>query len=294
MRLLKRTRPASGKAPRRVVRPAPRRRPKPSWLRPVLRITAIGTIAVAFGSGIGWAWQSGTVDRAWSSMVTDLHTISAEQGLAINDVLVTGRVETASDALLAALEVERGMPILALDLAALRDRVVALPWVKAARVERRLPDTLYVALEERRPIGLWQRNGRLSLVDADGTVILENDIGRFGALPVLVGDDAPVRAAAALAMLSSEPDLVTRVRALTWVGGRRWTVQLDAGDGVDIDVQLPESGAASAWAQLASLERDHGLLGREVMTIDLRIPDQLIVRVPGDAKQRPVAPGKNT
>ena len=118
MRLLKRTRPASGKAPRRVVRPAPRRRPKPSWLRPVLRITAIGTIAVAFGSGIGWAWQSGTVDRAWSSMVTDLHTISAEQGLAINDVLVTGRVETASDALLAALEVERGMPILALDLAA--------------------------------------------------------------------------------------------------------------------------------------------------------------------------------
>ena len=111
---------------------------------------------------------------------------------------------------------------------------------------------------------------------------------------MLVGDDAPVRAAAALAMLSSEPDLVTRVRALTWVGGRRWTVQLDAGDGVDIDVQLPESGAASAWAQLASLERDHGLLGREVMTIDLRIPDQLIVRVPGDAKQRPVAPGKNT
>ncbi|NQW12034.1 MAG: FtsQ-type POTRA domain-containing protein [Alphaproteobacteria bacterium] len=290
MRFLMRTRSTPRKATRRVVR----RRPKPSWLRPALRITAIGAFAVACGSGIGWAWQSGTVQRVWSSTVAGVHTIAAEQGLAVNDVLVTGRGETAADDLLAALDVRRGMPILALDLTALRDRVAALPWIKTVRVERRLPDTLYVAIEERRPIGLWQRNGKLSLVDAEGTVIPESNIRRFGALPVLIGDDAPARAAAALAMLSGEPDLRTRVRALTWVGGRRWTIRLDAGGGVSIDVQLPEGDAASAWAHLAALERDHGVLGREVMTIDLRIPDQLIVRVPGGAEERAIAPGKNT
>lgn len=271
-----------------------RRRPAPNWLRPALRIGAVGAIAVALGGGIGWTWQSGMADRAWSTAIAKAYAISADHGLAIDDVLVTGRAETDAEMLLAALDVRRGMPILALDLPALHERVTALPWVRTARVERRLPGTLYIAIEERRPIGLWQRQGRLSLVDAEGTVILENEVGRFGALPVLVGDDAPARAAEALTMLASEPDLLSRVRALTWVGGRRWTVRLSAGNGTAIDVQLPETDAASAWTQLAALERDHGVLGREVMTIDLRIPDQLIVRVPGDAKERPVVPGKNT
>lgn len=291
MRFVKRTRATPNGKSRRGVS---RRRPTPSWLRPALRIGTVGAIAVALGGGIGWAWQSGMVDRTWSTAIAKAYAVSADHGLAVNDVLVTGRAETDAERLLAALDVRRGMPILALDLAALHDRVTALPWVRAVRVERRLPGTLYIAIEERRPIGLWQRQGRLSLVDTEGAVILENDIGRFGALPVLVGDEAPARAAKALTMLASEPDLLSRVRALTWVGGRRWTIRLSAGSDTAIDVQLPENDAASAWAQLAALERDHGVLSREVMTIDLRIPDQLIVRVPGDAKERPAVPGKNT
>ena len=95
-------------------------------------------------------------------------------------------------------------------------------------------------------------------------------------------------------MLAREPDLLARVRALTWVGDRRWTVRLDDLQGGGIDVQLPESGAAAAWTQLAVMERDHGVLRREVTTVDLRIPNQLIVRVPPGAEERAKAPGKNT
>jgi len=35
---------------------------------------------------------------------------------------------------------------------------------------------------------------------------------------------------------------------------------------------------AAAWAQLARMQRDHKLLERDVITIDLRMPDRLVVR----------------
>ena len=95
-------------------------------------------------------------------------------------------------------------------------------------------------------------------------------------------------------MLASEPDLLTRVRALTLIGDRLWTVRLDDLQGGGIDVQLPENCAAAAWTQLGTMERYHGVLKRDVMIVDLRIPNQLIVRVTPAAAERATAPGKNT
>jgi len=270
-----------------------RRRARPAWLAPVLRWTA-GAVALAtLGGTIGWAVESGRVEAAWTAAVDGMHRISADAGLAVGDVLVIGRRETDAATLLDVVGVERGMPILAVDLTAVRQRVETLPWVKEARVERHLPDTLFIALTERRPLALWQRHRALALVDEDGVVITDGKLGRFRALPIVIGNGAPERAREAIAMLAGEPDLLARVRALTWVGDRRWTVRLDDLHGGGIDVQLPESGAAAAWSQLALMERDHGVLSREVTTVDLRIPNQLIVRVPPGAEERAKAPGKN-
>lgn len=272
----------------------PRRRARPAWLAPLLRWTG-GAVALAvLGGVIGWAVESGRVASAWDTTVTGVHRITADAGLAVDDVLVTGRRETDPATLLDVVGVERGMPILAVDLDAVRQRVEALPWVKSVRVERHLPDTLFIALTERRPLALWQRHRALALVDEEGVVITDRKLGRFARLPIVIGNGAPERAREAIAMLAGEPDLLARVRALTWVGDRRWTVRLDDLQGGGIDVQLPESGAAAAWTQLAVMERDHGVLKREVTTVDLRIPNQLIVRVPPDAAERAAAPGKNT
>lgn len=272
----------------------PRRRARPAWLAPVLRWTA-GAVALAAGGGvIGWAVESGRVATAWDTTVAGLHQATADAGLAVGDVLVTGRRETDAATLLEVVGVDRGMPILAVDLDAVRERVTALPWVRSVRVERHLPDTLFIALTERRPLALWQRHRALALVDEEGVVITDHALERFAHLPIVIGNGAPERARAAIAMLAGEPDLLVRVRALTWIGDRRWTVRLDDLQGSGIDVQLPESGAAAAWAQLAVMERDHGVLKREVTTVDLRIPNQLIVRVPPDSAEPPAAPGKNT
>lgn len=272
-------------------KPAARRhRPAPAWRGHLLRFGALAVVIVGAGTAIGWTVQSGRLTKAWSTVTTDVLQVTADAGLSINDVLVSGRENTNRAALLEQVGVQRGTPILAIDLMEMRARVIDLPWVKDARIERRLPDTVHVTLVERRPLALWQRGRDFTLVDQDGVAIDGQDIRRFHDLPIVIGEEAPKRASAALAMLSSAPELLQRVRALTWVSGRRWTIRLNNG----MDVELPEVDPAGAWTHLASLAREHGVLERDVVTIDLRIPDQLIMRVTPAARERAQSPGENT
>ena len=43
-------------------------------------------------------------------------------------------------------------------------------------------------------------------------------------------------------------------------------------------MQLPAAEPAEAWAQLARIERQQSVLESDVVMIDLRLPDRLIVR----------------
>jgi cell division septal protein FtsQ len=63
-----------------------------------------------------------------------------------------------------------GENILALDIESLKQRLRASPWVGGAHVERSLPDTLRVDIEERQPIALAEID-RLYLMDAEGSLI---------------------------------------------------------------------------------------------------------------------------
>ena len=53
---------------------------------------------------------------------------------------------------------------------------------------------------------------------------------------------------------------------------------------------MPETDPAGAWVQLARLEREHGLLGRDVVAIDLRLPGRLVVRTAPDARIKNAVP----
>src|SRR3546814_7462829 len=96
--------------------------------------------------------------------------------------------------LVRALGLETGRPILAIDPAAARAALEALPWVAAASVERQLPGTVYIRLTEREPLALWQDQGVIQVIDRDGAVIPGVEPRRFAHLPLVVGPDAPAHA----------------------------------------------------------------------------------------------------
>lgn len=260
-----------------------RKRVVPFWRRPkTIAVSAMLGIVMLAGGG-AWVWKAGHMENAlnetkWSAIKT-----TSDLGFTVQEVLVTGRRETAREDLLGALGIARGAPILAYDFQAAKARVEELPWVQHVRIERLLPDTLVVHITERRPMALWQNQGEFSLIDDNGMVIIRDGLNRFANLIHVVGEDAPDHVGGLLELLETQPDLKSHVKAAVRVGGRRWDLSLDGG----INVRLPEDEASKALARLAAFEEDSGVLGRDVRVLDLRVPDRVIVRRKANALRRP-------
>jgi cell division protein FtsQ len=268
----------------------PRRRVIPWWRRRFSLTAWALLVLAALAAGGWWSWQ-----QRWPQKLTDeveaaAVATSVDLGFTVEEVFVVGRRETSRATLLQTLEVSRGAPILAFDIQAARKRLLALPWVQTASIERLLPDTVVVQITERRPLALWQNHGEFALIDEDGTVILRHDLEPFGGLPVVVGEDAPPHAADLMRTLATEPELMPMVRAAVRVGGRRWNVRLAGG----IDVRLPEEDPSGAWKKLAEYQRVHGLLRKDVKVLDLRLPDRLIVRRVSRPGNPDTASGRDT
>lgn len=198
---------------------------------------------------------------------------SADAGLKLDVIDISGRYHTSDAELLAALGLQKNMPILSVDLEATRLAVEKIGWVRSARIERHLPQKLHVILDERMPMALHQRDSGHVLIDRTGAAIDGADPASFSHLPVVSGKDAPQQAALLLDALKTEPELFSDVWAVQLISGRRWDVHLRSG----IAIRLPERDPGLAWSRLARIEQASNITARDVSAIDLRVPDQLIV-----------------
>lgn len=278
--------------------PSISKRKKVTRRKPISRLKrrriAVGVVVIAFGGGVGGAvWsavETGWLERQVEIAENSVMTATAGAGLAVREVLVRGRQITARDDLIAALDIHSGMPILAIDMEEARQRVESLGWVKSVTIARRLPDTIYLQVEERKALALWQHEGRIALIDREGAVIQRRKLEGFAALPLVVGEDAPSNAARLLDLLHTYPAVSGQVEAAVRVSGRRWNLRLRNG----IDIRLPAEDVATALDRLAEYQREHALFERDVIAVDLRVPDRLIVRVNGEAAKRARATGENT
>jgi cell division protein FtsQ len=272
------------------VKPAPMRRGRRRFDLRGWRGKALpsAVLALVLGGGGLLLQRSGGLE-AWPPLLAaEGISLGAKFGLVVADIEVDGRAMTAKAAILRAVGAGRGTPILAVSPSQAKAQLETLPWVRSAAVERLLPDTIHITIVERTPLALWQRQGKLALVDRDGIVITDERLDRFSGLIVVVGEDAPQNAAALLELIASEKTIASRVVAAVRVGGRRWKLRLDNG----IDVELPEENAAGAWKQLADLERKSQVLARNVEVVDMRLPDRLVVRVVPEPVKEPPKKGR--
>ncbi len=261
-------------APGRPRRGQKRPRVVPWWRTWTVRATLAATVLAGIAGGVFWVWQQRLPHRLMDEASIALIQSTADLGFRVDEVFVIGRKETARNSLGEAIGVDRGEPILFVDLHQVRSRVLSLPWVAEADVERMLPDTLIVRVVERQPLAIWQYEGTYALIDASGAVIQRHELERFADLLVVVGSGAQDHADTLLALLETESPLYARVESAVRVGDRRWNVHLNGG----IEIRLPEEDAAEAWARLAKYQKRHGVLDRGVGLLDLRFPDQVIVR----------------
>jgi cell division protein FtsQ len=221
-----------------------------------------------------WFVLSGGMAKMQEKTRADMLGLTAHAGFAAENVLVEGRVNTSAALVKEIVGMEKGDPLLAFDPVRIRADLEALPWVETARVERRLPDTVYINLQERRPLALWQRKGALLVIDARGTPIGGAEPGRFKEFLIVMGDDAPAHAPEFLALLGAEPELEAQTRYAARIGKRRWDLILRR----NIRVKLPEDDTGLALRRLMAMQEESGLLDKDIVSVDLRDPARIIVR----------------
>lgn len=262
--------------------PARRRKSRLARLFALLSGPGAGVIvALGFMAGVGF--YGATLGGQYTSFTAAQGTLpdfaARMLGFGIRTVTVSGAHELSEKQILDIAGIRRTNSLLSLDVAKLRDRLVALPLVKDASVSKLYPNRVMIEIEERQPFALWQKDGVVKVVAADGTPLATFDASRHLDLPLVVGDGANARIADYVALLEAAGELRPRIAAGILVAGRRWTLKMRNG----IEVKLPEAGAARAVAELAGLQRRYGVLDKNVIALDLRFPGRLIARLPDEA-----------
>ncbi|MGB7256321.1 MAG: cell division protein FtsQ/DivIB [Xanthobacteraceae bacterium] len=196
-------------------------------------------------------------------------------GFRIAAISLSGEREVSREEILTTAGVTGHASLLFLDADAARQRLLANPWIADAAVLKLYPNRLQITITERHAFALWQKNGRLSVIAADGTVLEPFVENRYLGLPLVVGRDAERQAKDFLAVVDRYPDIRSALRASILVADRRWDLRLTNG----IDVQLPESDVAAALDRLVELDHDKKLLSRDITVVDLRLPDRVTVRL---------------
>ena len=269
------------------------RRPQSHKLRRVfIKLGRATAVICCVGAGAWYLNSIGWVAEKMAGANAVILNLSATAGLEVQDVVLTGRQRTNADEILTALNLQHGSPILAVDVTAARERIESIGWVATAEIARRLPDVIFVRVVERQPLALWQNDGKTALVDRDGVVIQRSGLEAFDDLPLVVGEGAPQSAAQLLDLLNTFPALAEATKAAIRVSNRRWNLRLGNG----VDVRLPEKDISVALNRLEEFQREHALFDRDVVAVDLRVPDRLIVRVNPNATKAKVrkARGEDT
>jgi len=232
----------------------------------------LGLFAVTIGYGI---MRGGHYDALVNSFGPPDVALARASGFGLDRITITGLNELTAREVLSSAGIDEHASLFSVDAEAVRARLLAMPLVREATVRKLFPDGLQITLVEREPFALWQRHGEVFVVSADGKTIDTLRDDRFLRLPLVVGEGANERAVAFAKMIDAQPALKPHIRAGILVGQRRWTLKLDNG----IDVRLPEDNVDAAMARLATLVKDKTLLDKDVLSVDLRKADRVVLRL---------------
>jgi cell division protein FtsQ len=237
------------------------------------------TVLMLLGSAGFGIVKGGHLDEMTAALSDARNALANSAGFRITTVAINGRKQLSQDEVLAIGGVNGRSSLLFLDAATVRDRLKANSWIADATILKLYPGQLQIDIVERSPFALWQQDGRLSVIADDGAVLEPYVSRRFVSLPLVVGKGADVRARDFLALLDRYPQVRSATKAAIFVGERRWNLRLKDG----LDIRLPENDVGNALATLSKLDKEERLFSRDIVAVDMRLPDRLVVQLSDDA-----------
>jgi cell division protein FtsQ len=246
-------------------------------------------LAVILGGGAALAWFVASLAGVPAMANQQLALLASDAGFEVRRVEVRGvqRMNELKVYERVLGERQRAMPLV--DLAAVRNDLLKLDWVKEARVSRRLPDSLVVDIVERKPYAVLEKPGRLVLIDVTGHELEPISAANAKDQLLIRGMGASQQIGALDRLLASAPALRPQVASAEWVGNRRWNISFKTGQ----ILALPqgEEQSAKALVEFARLDGVNRLLGGKVASFDMRASGRIYMRIPGRTEPQSLAGG---
>jgi cell division protein FtsQ len=208
--------------------------------------------------------------------------LTAKAGFQVKDIEVVGMRRVDQMKVYDMVLDHTNKPMLLVDIDQIQRDLASYGWIKQVRVSRQLPDKLFIEIGERKPVAVWQHEGRYKLLDDQGKVLESISQGEIGNLPVVNGGNADKQLVSLGELLDKAQSLKAQIVGATWVGNRRWDLRFKSGE----TLALPEGEelAAKALVNFTRLDGIHRLLERNIIHFDLRDPDRMYMRQAPDTK----------
>src|SRR3954453_3456037 len=243
------------------------------------RAGVTATVVILIGSAALGIVKGGHVGEGTTALSDARNALANSAGFRITTVAINGRKQLSQDEVLAIGGVNGRSSLLFLDAAIVRDKLKTTPWIPHATILKLYPGRLQIDIVERTAFALWQQDGRLSVISDDGAVLEPYMSRKFISLPLVVGKGAGEKARDFLALLDRYPQVRSVTKAAIFVGERRWNLRLKDG----LDIRLPENDVGDALAALTKLDKEDRLFSRDIVAVDMRLPDRLTVQLSDDA-----------
>lgn len=193
--------------------------------------------------------------------------------LKVQNIFLEGEYYTGKQTILKTMKINMGDYIFDIDLKRVRHDLEQLPWIKQAIVERRLPNTIYVLISEKKPVALWQYKGKVNLIDENNNIIIEKNLKQFTNLLLVVGSDANIHANNLINVIGKDEKLYNKISSAIRINERRWNIRFDN----NLEVKMPGSNFEEAWEYLLIFHQKQNIFQHNIASIDLRIPDKLYI-----------------
>ncbi|MDC0886606.1 FtsQ-type POTRA domain-containing protein [Altererythrobacter sp.] len=240
-------------------------------------------LAVILGGAVAAAWFVASLAGLPALARAEVAVLASDAGFEVRKVRVSGVERMNQLKVYEAAYGQRDTPMPLVDLEALREDLVAMPWVKDARVSRQLPDSLVIDIIERTPHAVLVKADRLALIDPRGTELEPITAAAAKGMLKVSGPGAAKQVAELGELLEAAPALKPQVVAAEWVGNRRWNLTFTT----DQVLALPqgEDDSTTALINFARMDGQNRLLGGKVATFDMRAPERIYMRIPGRSQQ---------
>lgn len=275
------SRPAPSVASMPMRDPAPSRwayRMQRIMLTPHLRrLIRVGLPMLAVATCVGIYFSSETRRAAIIDTFVDLkEKFEHRPEFMVTLASIEGCSKDLAEAVRARMDVKLPQSSFDLDLEAARARIEGLDAVKSAELRVRSGGVLQVIVTERQPVAIWRMDEGLTLVDDTGHRVASL-ISRADRpdLPLIAGAGADKAAAEALEILAAAGPLAPRIRGLVRMGERRWDLVLDR----DQRILLPTENPVRAVERLLALDHAQDIVNRDLLTVDLRLPNRPTLRL---------------